>query len=177
MFGLSGRSLCLLLLGQVGVTRACHADDLVPISVFHEMQSFFDEGILVGQRAYRTCVQHCIRNPTDPLLIHLIVYILKIMKCGDGVTVGWNFRLVELVVQSLRRHLSLWVMPLFEALKILPWRSASFSDSSVHLTLKGCIYKVPRLVCTSDLIVRKNSSYLKAVPMPARTTRLEKGAP
>ena len=88
MLGLSGRSLCPLLLGQVGVTRANHADDLVPIPVFHGLQSLFDEGILVGQRAYKTCVQHCLRDSTDPLLIHLIVYILEIMKCGDGVTVG-----------------------------------------------------------------------------------------
>ena len=73
MLGLSGRSLCPLLLGQVGVTRTYHADDLVPISVFHGLQSFFEEGILVGQRAYKTCVKHCLRNPTDPLLIHLVV--------------------------------------------------------------------------------------------------------
>ena len=65
-------------------------------------------------------------NPTDPLLMHLVVYILEIMKCGDGVTVGWNCKLVELVVQSLGRHLTLWIMPFFEALKNLPWRSASF---------------------------------------------------
>ena len=51
---------------------------------------------------------------------------LKIMKCGDGVTVGWNCKLVDLVVQSLGRHLTLWIMPFFEALKNLPWRSASF---------------------------------------------------
>ena len=78
--------MCPLLGGQVRVTRAYHADDLVPISVFHGLQSFFDEGILVGQRAYKTCAQHCLRNPTDPLLIHLVVYILEIMKCGDGAT-------------------------------------------------------------------------------------------
>ena len=126
MLGLSGRLLCPLLLGQVGVTRAYHADDFVPISVLHGLQSFFDEGILVGQRAYKTCVQHCLRNPTDPLLIHLVGYILEIMKCGNGATVGWNYKLVELVVQSLGRHLTLWVMPLFETLKNLPWRSASF---------------------------------------------------
>ena len=126
MLGLSGRSLCPLLLGQGGVTRAYHADNPVPIYVFHGLQSFFDEGILVGQRAYKTCVQHCLRNPTDPFLIHLVVYILDIMKCGDGVTVEWNCKLVELVVQSLGRHLTLWVRPLFEALENLPWRSTSF---------------------------------------------------
>ena len=51
MLGLPGRSLCPLLLGHDGVTRAYHADDLVPISVFHGLQSSFDEGILIGQRA------------------------------------------------------------------------------------------------------------------------------
>ena len=113
MLGLLGKSLSPLFWGQVGVTRAYHADDLVPISVFHGLQGFFDEGILVGQRANKTCVQHCVRNPTDRLLIPLVVYILEIMKCGAGVTVGGNCKLVELAVQSLGRHLTLWVMPLF----------------------------------------------------------------
>ena len=40
MLGLSGRSLCPLLLEQVRVTRPYHADDLVPIFVFHGLQSF-----------------------------------------------------------------------------------------------------------------------------------------
>ena len=40
VLGLSGRSLCPLLLEQVRETRAYHADDLVPIFVFHGLQSF-----------------------------------------------------------------------------------------------------------------------------------------
>ena len=66
LLGLSGRSLCPLLLRQVGVTSADHADDLVTISVFHRLQRFFDEIILVGQRANETCGQHCIMDPPIP---------------------------------------------------------------------------------------------------------------
>ena len=72
------------------MTSADHADDLVLISVYHRLQRFFDEGILVGQRANETCVQHCIRDPSDPLLMHLIIGILEVMECGDGVAVGGN---------------------------------------------------------------------------------------
>ena len=100
---------------------AVHADDLVAISVFHLLQRFFDEGILVGQRANETCMQHCIRNPSDPLLMHLVIYVLKVMECGDGVAVGWDRKLVKLVVQSLRCHFAIRVMPFFKALKNLSW--------------------------------------------------------
>ena len=100
---------------------ADHADDLVAISVFHCLQRFFDEGILVGQRVNETCMQHCIRNPSDPLLMHLVIYVLKVMKCGDGVAVGWDRKLVKLVVQSLRCHFAIGVMPFFKALKNFSW--------------------------------------------------------
>ena len=121
---------------------------------FMDCRVSFEEGILVGQRENKTFVQHCVSFPTDPILIHLVVYILEVMKCGDGVAVGGNWKLVELVVQSLGRYLTLWAMPLFESLKNLPWRSSYFWDSSVRLTLKSCIYNIPRLACTSDLLVR-----------------------
>ena len=137
------------------MTSADHADDLVPVSVPHRLQRFFDEGILVGQRADETCVQYCIRDPSDPLLMHLIICILEVMKCGDGVAVGWNCELVELVIQSLRCYLTVRIVPFFETFKNLPRRSAYFKYGSVRLTLKSCIYKIPRLVCTSDLLVRK----------------------
>ena len=155
LLGLSGRSLCPLLLRQVGVASADHADDLVPISIFHCLQRFFDEGILVGQRADETCVQYCIRDPSDPLLMHLVICILEVMKCGDGVAVGWNCELVELVIESLRCYLTVRVVPFFETFKNLPRRFTSFKYGSIRLTLKSCIYKISRLVCTSDLLVRK----------------------
>ena len=147
--------MCPLLLRQVGVTSAGHADDLVSISVSHRLQRFFGEGILVGQRANETCVQYCIRDPSDPLLMHLIICILEVLECGDGVAVGWNCKLVELVIQSLRCYLTVRIVPFFEIFKNLPRRFASFKYGSVRLTLKSCIYKIPRLVCTSDLLVRK----------------------
>ena len=100
---------------------ADHADDLVAISVFHRLQRFFDEGILVGQRANETCMQHCIRNPSDPLLMHLVIYVLKVMECGDGVAVGWDRKLMKLVLQSLRCHFAIRVMPFFKALKNFSW--------------------------------------------------------
>ena len=53
------------------MASADHAYDLVPISVPHRLQRFFDEVILVGQRADETCVQYCIRDPSDILLMHL----------------------------------------------------------------------------------------------------------
>ena len=84
------------------MTSADHAGDLVPITVSHGLQLFFDEGILIEQRANETCMQHCIRDPSDPLLMHLIIGILEVMECGDGVAVGWNCKLVELVIQPLR---------------------------------------------------------------------------
>ena len=155
LLGLPGRSLCPILSRQVGVASADHADDLVPISIFHCLQRFFDEGILVGQRADETCVQHCIRDPSDPLLMHLVIYILEVMKCGDGVAVGWNCELVELIIESLRCYLAVGVVPFFETFKNLPRRFTSFKYGSIRLTLKSCIYKIPRLVCRSDLVVRK----------------------
>ena len=155
LLGLSGRSLCPLFLRQVGVASADHADDLVPISIPHCLQRFFDEGILVGQRADETCVQYCIRDPSDPLLMHLVICMLEVMKCGDGVAVGWNCELVELVIELLRCYLTVRVVPFFEAFKNLPRRFTSFKYGSIRLTLKSCIYKISRLVCTSDLLVRK----------------------
>ena len=143
------------------MTSADHADDLVPVSVSHRLQRFFDEGILVGQRADETCVQYCIRDPSDPLLMHLIICILEVMKCGDGVAVGWNCELVELVIQSLRCYLTVRIVPFFETFKNLPRRFAYFKYGSVRLTLKSCIYKIPRLVCTSDLLVRKTLTFLQ----------------
>ena len=118
---LSGRSLCPILSRQVGVASADHVDDLVPISIFHCLQRFFDEGILVGQRADETCVHHCIRDPSDSLLMHLVICILEVMKCGDGVAVWWDRKLVKLVVQSLRCHFAIRVMPFFKALKNFSW--------------------------------------------------------
>ena len=109
--------MCPLLLRQVGVTSADHADDLVPISVFHRLQRFFDEGILVGQRANEMCVHYFIRDPSDPLLMHLIIGILEVMECGDGVAVGWNCELVQVVIQSLRCYLTVRVVPFFETFK------------------------------------------------------------
>ena len=155
LLGLSGRSLCPILLKQVGVASADHADDLVPISIPHCLQRFFYEGILVGQRADETCVQYCIRDPSDPLLMHLVICILVVMKCGDGVAVGWNCELVEPVIEALRCYLTVRVVPFFEAFKTLPRRFTSFKYGSIQLTLKSCIYKISRLVCTSDLLVRK----------------------
>ena len=102
------------------MTSADHADDLVPISVSHRLQRFFDEGILVGQRTNETCVQYCIRDSSDPLPMHLIICILEVMKCGDGVAVGWNCELVELVIQSLRCYLTVGIVPFFETFKNLP---------------------------------------------------------
>ena len=100
---------------------ADHADDLVAISVFHRLQHFFDEGILVGQRANETCMQHCIGNPSDPLLMHLVNYILEVMKCGDGVAVGWDRKLVKFIIESLRCYLAVGVVPFFETLKNFSW--------------------------------------------------------
>ena len=62
---------------------------------FMDCRVSFEGGILVGQREKKTFVQHCVGYPTDPILIHLVVYILEVMKCGDGVAVGgignsWN---------------------------------------------------------------------------------------
>ena len=37
LLGLPGRSLCPILSRQVGVASADHADDLVPISIFHRL--------------------------------------------------------------------------------------------------------------------------------------------
>ena len=75
------------------MTSADHADDLVPISVSHRLQRFFDEGILVGQRANETCVQYCIRDPSDPLLMHLIICTLEVME--------WNLSYSRCVATSL----------------------------------------------------------------------------
>ena len=108
------------------MTSADHADDLVPISVSHRLQRFFDEGILVGQCANETCVQHCIRDPSDPLLMHLIIGILEVMECGDGVAVGWNCELVELVIQSLRCYLTVRVVPFS--------RRSKTSQGDLHLS-------------------------------------------
>ena len=116
------------------MTSADHADDLIPISVSHRLQRFFDEGILIAQRANETCVQRCIRDSSDPFLMHLIIGILEVMECGDGVAVGLNCELVELVIQSLRCYLTVRVVPFFEAFKNLPRRFASFNmDLSVLL--------------------------------------------
>ena len=117
------------------MTSADHAKDLVPISVSHRLQRFFDEGVLVGQRANETCVQYCIRDPSDPLLMHLIIGILEVMECGDGVAVGWNCELVELVIQSLRCYLTVRIVPFFETFKNLPRRFASFKYGSVRIAL------------------------------------------
>ena len=62
-------------------------------------------------------MQYCIRDPSDPLLMHLVICILEVMKCGDGVAVGWNCELVELVIESLRCYLTVRVVPFFEAFK------------------------------------------------------------
>ena len=97
----------------------------------------------------------CIRDPSDPLLMLVIICIFEVMECGDGVAVGWNCELVELVIQSLRCYLTVTIGPFFETFKNLPRRFASFNYGSVHLTLKSCIYKISRLVCTSDLLVRE----------------------
>ena len=90
-----------------------------------------------------------------PLLMHLIICILEVTKCGDGVAVGWNCELVGLVIQSLRCYLTVRIVPFFETFKNLPRRFASFKYGSIRLTLKSFIFKIPRLVCTSDLLVRK----------------------
>ena len=113
------------------MTSADHADDLVPISVSHRLQRFFDEGILVGQRGKETCVQYCIRDPSDPLLMHLIIGILEVTECGDGVAVGWNWELVEFIIQSLRCYLTARVVPFFEAFKNLPRRFVSIDLSAL----------------------------------------------
>ena len=62
--------------------------------------------ILIRQRANRKRVQEGVGD-SHPLLSHLVVRVFECMKCLNGVVVGGNGEVVELIVLLLSRHITL----------------------------------------------------------------------
>ena len=72
--GRPGRPLWPLLLGQGGVPRADHMDDLGPVAIHRRLQSRLDTAILNRQHANKTCVQEGVRD-SHPLLSHMVIRV------------------------------------------------------------------------------------------------------
>ena len=91
------RPLRSLLLGQGGVPRTDHTDDRDPVAIFHCLQRCLDMAILIRQRANEMPVQGGVRD-SHSLLSHLAVRVFERMKCLNGVAVGGNGEVVELII-------------------------------------------------------------------------------
>ena len=103
--------------------RADHTNNFGPVAILHRLQRRLEMAIFIRQRANKTRAQEGVRD-SHPLLSLLVVRAFYCMKCLNGVSVGGNGEIMELVVLRLSRHLTLWVVPLLKEIKSLPRRLA-----------------------------------------------------
>ena len=87
LLGWPRRPLRPLLLGQGGVSRTGHTDNLCPVAIIRRLQHRLDMTILIRQRAKKTCMQEGVRD-SHPLLNFgyscLLVYAVTQWGCCWG---------------------------------------------------------------------------------------------
>ena len=97
MPGWPGRPLRLLLLGLGGVPPVDHTDDLDPVAILHCLQGRLDMTILIRHRGNKMRVQEGAID-SDLLLGHLINRDFSFMQCFNGVAVGRNGEVMEVMI-------------------------------------------------------------------------------